>query len=592
MVDIIYDEELSYFIDMDSEGGRWSKERGIWISTEVKPSIKFKVTNLLELWLVGNKTFVMVSGKVVHSCMHLFMNLDSDARRLTEEAKSMDEIIDILQELDRERRISGKGTILVSRTDETIITPENVFVAHCSNFQAWMEHGFSTYLMDRNLAFPVLVELSRAGDKQAAFVLKTEVKERLASGSLNVLEALIITGRVGSMSAVDWNEVFNRLPDDETILAFARRMLHRRRDSFPGMVPDWVKEMVREVPDHIIMAGEYIFFNGVGIDQKNRELHLGKYYPVTFPDDVIFPREPVTGVVYIRVGSGSGVPGKDGPLLRDSAFLIDRLADPSLVKEISFTRCGLERVGGINKCTGVEEIHISNESISALPHLAGLPELRVLWFRNLAISSTSGLGDLPSLDTIKFMENEISVVDGLHHLRSLKDLSFRNEPIRDISGGCFPENLETIAFINCDLHAVDPAAIGGLHRLQTFTITQERFSWVPESKKFQPRFLENMAGFTGALASLPVLKKIVIPGPEPGNAGEGATFGPLFDAGFRFKGYFQKKSGGRARWAKYSTKESFIGYFTESSSYKSDYEFNTKWHRAQLVFLERLIGFG
>ena len=52
------------------------------------------------------------------------------------------------------------------------------FRANCSNLQAWVENGYDTRLLHRNLAFPLLKKLTNVGDLHAKKVFKDEIANK------------------------------------------------------------------------------------------------------------------------------------------------------------------------------------------------------------------------------------------------------------------------------------------------------------------------------------------------------------------------------------------------------------------------------
>ena len=72
------------------------------------------------------------------------------------------------------------------------ISPGVEFWAHCSNLQVWYENDYDTRLIHRNLAFPLLRELTDAGDPLAKRVFGEEVAKRLESGYLPVISYLLL----------------------------------------------------------------------------------------------------------------------------------------------------------------------------------------------------------------------------------------------------------------------------------------------------------------------------------------------------------------------------------------------------------------
>jgi hypothetical protein len=60
------------------------------------------------------------------------------------------------------------------------------FIGHCSNLETWIKNNYSTLVLDYRLSFPLLEELSNAGDKDARDVYKKELLDRIWKGTENV----------------------------------------------------------------------------------------------------------------------------------------------------------------------------------------------------------------------------------------------------------------------------------------------------------------------------------------------------------------------------------------------------------------------
>ncbi|MFX1237046.1 MAG: hypothetical protein ACFFAS_03805 [Promethearchaeota archaeon] len=72
----------------------------------------------------------------------------------------------------------GQGELLEEeeRARNRVIPPETEFLVHCSNLQAWVEHGYDARLIHSNLAFPLLKRLCEVGDPQAKRMLYFSIK--------------------------------------------------------------------------------------------------------------------------------------------------------------------------------------------------------------------------------------------------------------------------------------------------------------------------------------------------------------------------------------------------------------------------------
>lgn len=142
---------------------------------------EFKINEYLNLKLEGGLTKIYIAGDYFNHCKYLLINIPHDE---IEEWDRFDSIDEVAETLDH----SMEGAI------EYNIPPETEFWAHCSNIQTWVENGYDTRLLHKNLAFEMLYELTKAGDRQARRVFKEEVAERFQSGHMPVMIYLLNMG--------------------------------------------------------------------------------------------------------------------------------------------------------------------------------------------------------------------------------------------------------------------------------------------------------------------------------------------------------------------------------------------------------------
>ncbi|MHA1997719.1 MAG: hypothetical protein ACTSU9_06335 [Promethearchaeota archaeon] len=293
---------------------------------------RFVLTDLLEVWLRSSDSSnvpppnsmitIAVAGEIVAACKHIVMDLDPSSVEAVADAGSMDEIMMILRK--REKRWYD------FKRKSKLITAEEAFHVHCSNIQAWVEHGYDTRLMDSALAFPILEALSKAGDAQAFEVLKRDVKDRLSSGYLNALIALVRTkSYIKELTPRDWHEIFDRIPDEEDALEYARFIIIAAK-SIPSwtpseLIPKGILERIWEIPDYWITRDKITFWN-----RRNKAIWIN--YPFSSPDELQFPAGPIEKTVEKIVVLGFNEPGVDGPLVEEAAWLFDMVADPLAVK--------------------------------------------------------------------------------------------------------------------------------------------------------------------------------------------------------------------------------------------------------------------
>jgi len=146
----------------------------------VEPSLVkpiFKINEYLSLRLENGKTNIYVGGRLFNQCKYLLLNIPKNN---ISEFKKIESIDEATNKLNKEME-----------TNHNMIPPETEFWGHCSNLQAWVESNYDTRMLHRNIAFPLLRELVKAGDLLARKVFKQEVTKRLESGYPSVVLYLI-----------------------------------------------------------------------------------------------------------------------------------------------------------------------------------------------------------------------------------------------------------------------------------------------------------------------------------------------------------------------------------------------------------------
>jgi len=111
---------------------------------------EFAVSELITLKLIGKKTYIFIDGELFRQCKHLLLinpHLNPDQKKIN----SIDEAEQRLSS-DLEKNFS---------IEQLGITPEQEFWGHCSNLQAWVENNYDSRFLHRNLAFPLLEDLSK-----------------------------------------------------------------------------------------------------------------------------------------------------------------------------------------------------------------------------------------------------------------------------------------------------------------------------------------------------------------------------------------------------------------------------------------------
>jgi tetratricopeptide (TPR) repeat protein len=145
----------------------------------------FQVNPLLELRLEGGHTNIYVDGIFFSHCKFLLLNIPTRDIEAYDAIESIDEAAEFLDNSLEPVQGEIKGPKIPSHVE---------FWGHCSNLQVWYENSYNTCLIHRNLGFPLLKELTDAGDMQAAKIFKEEIATRLESKYLPVVIYLIRGG--------------------------------------------------------------------------------------------------------------------------------------------------------------------------------------------------------------------------------------------------------------------------------------------------------------------------------------------------------------------------------------------------------------
>ncbi|MHA2010333.1 MAG: hypothetical protein ACXABO_21710 [Promethearchaeota archaeon] len=153
------------------------------IQDPCQPKI-FNVNPFLTLKLEEDgKTMIYVAGKPFRHCKYLLIDIPVDKSATFEDLESIDQAA--------ERLDHSMEPIQDTRQFIYTIPPEVEFWGHSSNLQVWYENNYNSRLLHRNLAFPLLEQLVKAGDRTAIRVFKEEIAKRLESGFPSVVNYLI-----------------------------------------------------------------------------------------------------------------------------------------------------------------------------------------------------------------------------------------------------------------------------------------------------------------------------------------------------------------------------------------------------------------
>jgi hypothetical protein len=158
------------------------------------PTIEKEINQYITLKLEYGRTYIYVNGKKFIQCIRLILNIPKSDVQLYDEVDSIDEAAKIYSNHIHQNRIVRGPMAAPVPNQKHDITPEEEFWGHCSNIQAWVEHDYDTRILMRNISFPLLRELVKAGDPKAKNVFKEEIAQRLESGFPSVVQYLLNQG--------------------------------------------------------------------------------------------------------------------------------------------------------------------------------------------------------------------------------------------------------------------------------------------------------------------------------------------------------------------------------------------------------------
>lgn len=153
---------------------------------------EFKINEYISLKLEGKDTNIYVNGTKFMQCKRLVLQIPKKDLRLYDQFDSIDEISEYYDHYLSQHKVQEEreGRLELS-TYDYYISFKAEFWGHCSNLQVWYEQKYDTRVLKANLAFPLLKQLTEAGDPLAKKVFKEEIAKRIESGYKSVILYLI-----------------------------------------------------------------------------------------------------------------------------------------------------------------------------------------------------------------------------------------------------------------------------------------------------------------------------------------------------------------------------------------------------------------
>ncbi|TXT61412.1 MAG: Leucine-rich repeat domain protein [Promethearchaeota archaeon] len=417
-----------------------------------KPKNEYKVNEYLKLKLENGVTNIYVKERRFRQCMYLLLNIPTENIRDFDEIDSIDEAAEFL-----DRSMEG------SRVGKHNITPDVEFWGHCSNLQAWVENGYDTRILHRNLAFPLLKRLVEVGDPNAKKVFKEEIALRIASGHSTVISFLTEEGYLKYLNSEEFETLF-----EEIQLPIIQRFSSRLKNLLENSI---------EVSEARIIGLLKRLFRNFNILHVPILFHrLKKEIPPKYIEKIV------------RILDDEYKAKKEFPRIQ----FINKNIEFFDEDEFDFIKYN-ERIIGLKQGNVVS---INNQNIVDIQKIKGLEnDLENLIELDLSynqINSLSGIEAYSNLKVLKLNNNKIEVIRPLKTLKHLEELSLRNNKISfikdisdlvqlkklDLSGNLnltkIPETLNKIPSLksvklwNCDIKSVTPSTLRFLWKNQNY----------------------------------------------------------------------------------------------------------------------------
>jgi hypothetical protein len=158
-----------------------------------------KINKFLSLKLKNDETYIYVNDREILVCKHIAIDMSLEQLQqlnYNEKVNSIDKLIEFYGSTEKQRNMDQK------------ITPQEEFLVHCSNIQAWAEQEYDTKLLHSNISFPLLKRLTEAGDLKAKKVFKEEIVKRYNSGFEKVQHYLAREGYLNLLSNLERELLF------------------------------------------------------------------------------------------------------------------------------------------------------------------------------------------------------------------------------------------------------------------------------------------------------------------------------------------------------------------------------------------------
>ncbi len=337
---------------------------------------KFIVNEVITLKLENRESNIYVKDKLFKQCKYLLLNLSVEDIRSFDEIESIDEAA---EKLDKS----------LERTEENQLSPEEEFMAHCSNLQVWVENDYNTRLLHRNIAFPLLKALVDTGDITARRVFKTEIVKRIRSGCPSVISYLLQEYYTYFIEGVSFDVEYIFFLDVE---------------EFEFLLYDLEENIRKQIKDALLKRIKYPGSKHEIKEKCFQFLKKFRYGP---------------NLKYVEFN------GEKFFVNNDELIII--ITKDKKIENMNDLR-------GLLKLRNLKKLDLSGNNIKVINNLINLKNLRILKLIDNKIEEINGLEKLRNLRELFLSRNNIADIKGLESLKKLEYLSLSQNRIEEIKG--------------------------------------------------------------------------------------------------------------------------------------------------------------
>jgi len=396
------------------------------------------------------------------------MNIPKKRIDSLEQINSIDEIIELAEEYGLTQEQVEQELIEYGKQDTIEITLEEEFWAHCSSLQAWEESGYDARLLDMRLAFPILKELAKLGDRKARQKFKDEIYRRFTSGYAPVAIYLVEEGYLEFLTEEEMRSMFQR-----TGMIEISNYYEKNEERI--FIPEELLQAFSDKQLELFISAS----NPFGV--KDLSLYNGKIKKL--PRALLRYRD--LEILYLKNNKIEVLPER-----------IDKLVN---LKELTLINNNLKQLPrSIGNLKSLEVLNLRNNNVHSLPDSIGtLENLRLLSlggygddkgskkkpgnFLSTLPDAIKNLGNLVSLDLSRNLFSEIP--PQVYELTSLKILNFSKNTLEGISNKL--GHLNQLAGLNLSHNILKelPHNLGKLKNLQGLSLDYNEITYLPESVK-------------------------------------------------------------------------------------------------------------